>query len=279
MKARDITDAEFEALVIERSHEIPVVIDLWAPWCGPCRSLGPVLEKVAGERPDDFELVKLNVDENPQVASALGARSIPLVVAFRDGAPVSSFVGAQPESAVNQFVDAIQPTQADRKISAAVHEWESGNLDEAERLLRAVIETDKQHENARLMLARLLGESDRYEEALTLLQSMPTSGHDQVSHLMSALRMKMSSGGDVESLRGKVASNPGDIDSMIDLGKALAAGGSYDEALETLLAAIKLDPRYNEGAARRAMLDLFEVMGPDAPQTREYRRKLAGALF
>ena len=105
--ARDVTDAEFATEVLERSKEIPVVVDLWAPWCGPCRQLAPMLENIAEQRAGDFELVKINVDENPQVATQLGARSIPLVVGFRDGAVVSHFLGVQPESAINQFIDAV----------------------------------------------------------------------------------------------------------------------------------------------------------------------------
>ena len=278
-RTRDITDADFEVRVLERSKEIPVVIDLWAPWCGPCRTLGPVLEQVAAERPDDFELVKLNVDENPQVAGMLGARSIPLVVAFRDGQPVSAFVGAQPASAVRQFIEELRPGPADRKVAAAEQALSAGEVAQAETLLNEALTLEPRHVDASLLLARLLADGGRFEEALAALKALPSTGHDEVGRLMSEIRTSMSGGGDLDALRAALAANPDDLDAMVELGRALGAAGAYQEALETLLAAVTRSPAHDNGAARQAMLDLFEVLGAAAPETKEFRRKLATALF
>ncbi len=276
--ARDITDSEFEALVIERSKTKPVVVDLWAPWCGPCRQLTPILESVAAARPDDFELVKLNVDENPQVAAMLGARSIPLVVAFRDGKPVSSFVGAQPAGPVNEFIDSLAPSPADNKVNAAAVAASAGHLVEAEDLLTQAILLEPNHEAARLALAELLSELKRNDEALEVLQALPTRGQDAVAQLTAKIRLQMTAGVDVDALRERCSASPDDIDAAVELGRVLANQGQFDEALERLLTAVARNPEYDDGAARRAMLDVFALMGPDSSLTRDYRRRLAGAL-
>ena len=129
----DVTDANFEQVVIEGSKDRPVVVDLWAEWCGPCKTLGPILEKVAGERAGAFLLAKLDVDANPMVAGAFGVQSIPTVIAFKDGEPVNGFVGAYPEEAINQFVDLLLPTEAELEVEEAQAEAEAGDLDGAEQ--------------------------------------------------------------------------------------------------------------------------------------------------
>lgn len=277
--ARDVTDADFQSAVVERSHEIPVVVDLWAPWCGPCRQLGPVLESVAKARQGDFELVKINVDENPIVSRQLGARSIPLVIGFRDGSIVSQFVGAQPQSAVMTFIDSIAPTKADRLTSEAARARDAGNDEDAERLLNEALQEDRQHRNARLDLAELLVSQVRYEEALTLLQALPTKPNDAVGRLMAEIRTKMAIGSDdVETLQQRVDANPGNLDAAITLGKALGAERQYQRALDVLLDVVRRNPAYKDGEARQSVIDLLAVMGPDNTLTREYRQKLARVI-
>lgn len=277
--AREITDAEFQSAVVERSREVPVVIDLWAPWCGPCRQLGPVLEQAARERAGEFELVKLNVDENPQVAQMLGARSIPLVVAFRDGAPVSSFVGAQPLAAVNRFIDGLQPSDADLKVKAAATSRESGDVEGAEALLRDAIAIDPNHKAARLDLAELLANAERFDESLEVLRVLPSTGHDNVGRLMAEIRTRMAAGIDTEAIEARLRENPDDLDAAIELGKALVARGDHEAGLDTLLAALTRDPKYRDGAARQAMIDVFDTLGGASPVTREYRKRMSRALF
>jgi putative thioredoxin len=164
--ALDVTDATFEAEVLERSKEVPVVIDLWAPWCGPCKTLGPIIEKVVGETDGKVALVKVNVDENPGISQSFGVQSIPLVVAIRDGQPVDGFVGAYPEDAVREFVQKLLPTEEEETLAALV---DSGD----ELSLRQALELDPDNEDAVVNLAELLVQRGEREEALSLLARLP----------------------------------------------------------------------------------------------------------
>ena len=276
--AKDITDAEFQTAVIDRSREIPVVVDLWAPWCGPCRQLGPVLEDVAEARQGEFELVKINVDENPVSAQQLGARSIPLVVAFRNGAVASQFVGAQPRSAVMKFIDSLMPTKTDQLIAAATSARQAGDMAQAEQYLNEALSEDRQHKGARLELAELLVALERYEEALAALQALPAKPDDAVGRLMAEIRTKMAGDVDIADLKQRVDANPDDLDAAISLGQALGAERRFEPALDVLLDAVRRNPSYKDGMARQKVIDLLAVMGPDNPQTREYRQKLARAI-
>jgi putative thioredoxin len=276
--AKDVTDAEFATAVLARSREVAVLVDLWAPWCGPCRQLTPILEKVVASRRGDVELVKINVDENPVTAGQLGARSIPLVIGFRDGQAVSKFVGAQPEAAVRLFVDKFVPSQADRLVAAADKSREAGDTAEAEVLLGRALELDRQHKQARLDLAELMVLDGRYQEALTTLSPLASKGNDPVSRLMAEIRTKMAGSGDTAALEARVSANPDDLTAAVALGQALGAGKQYERALEVLLAALGRDPGYGDGAARQAIVDLLRVMGPENPLTREYRQKLATVI-
>lgn len=273
--AIDVTDETFASAVLERSAEVPVIVDLWAPWCGPCRALGPVLEKVAAEADGAFDLVKINVDENPVSASRLGARSIPLVIAFKDGQAVSSFVGAQPESAVRRFVTALLPSEEDRMVDDARRAIAQERLGDGEAILRAALVSNPRHAGARLLLARLLGDTDRTDEALEVLaKADPTP---EVEQLRSALRIAVSGAADLDGLRARFEA--GDLSAAVALASGLNAGGETEQALEILLEAVRGDPRPKECAARAAMLDLFNVLGGGDPRVRRYRSELARALF
>jgi len=278
-QVNDITDAEFEQAVIQRSSEIPVVIDLWAPWCGPCRQLTPILEKVAADRGEEFELVKLNVDENPEVAALLGARSIPLVVAFRGGERVDQFMGLQPESAINQFIDRIQPSEADKLVQQGMQLFEQGNKADAFACLRQAVSLERHHEDAHLVLATMLSSEGEHDQALTVLNAVPSNGHDAAARLQAEIRTQMAGSEDVAELQAEFERQPDDMEAGMRLAGALAAGADYQSALTLLLELISRDPGYNDGAARRAMLDVLEILGPGNDLTREYRRKLAKLLF
>ena len=271
---KDVTDATFIEDVVERSKELPVIVDLWAPWCGPCRQLGPILESVAEARAGEVELVKLNVDENPQVAAQLGARSIPLVVGFSNGQVAGQFVGLQPESGVNNFIDSLLPSEADQLVLQATALREAGQDAEAEAALGRALEADANHENAAIALARLLGDTGRRDDALALLGRFPSNGQDAVGRALAELRLGDT--GDLAALEARVAEVPGDQDAVISLGRVLAAAGNYERALDLLIELIEGDTG-NE-AARQAMLDLFGVMGGAHPLTRPYRSRLARTL-
>ena len=272
----DVTDAEFESKVVERSKEVPVVVDLWAPWCGPCRQIAPVLENLEQEYDGKFELVKINIDENPQVANALRAQSIPLVIGIRDGQIVNQFVGVQPPAAIREFLESVMPSEFEQLLVAVDYALQSGDIDTAEELLIKAEAMDAKHQAVRYCRASLHIVNEEYEDAITILSSLPSTGHDEVAKLLSEARLKSAAGSDLDSL--EAATKTGDMDAMIAWGRALAGQGEHEKALEILLTAVQKDPGWDDGAARRAMIDLFEVMGNSNPLTRDYRTKLSRLL-
>jgi putative thioredoxin len=237
----EATDQNFLETVIEESKTRPVVVDLWASWCGPCRTLGPILEKVAGERGGSFLLAKLDVDANPYTAGQFGVQSIPTVVAFRDGQPIDGFVGAIPEPMVNEFVDKLE-----------------GHLEDAEEKYREALEVDPTNGDARVGLARIYAETEREDLAReTLAPALPDP---EAERILAMLEVR-----DWANL-----TEPGTLASA----KRLAAQGMWREGLDAMLGALPDDPD-----ARQAMLEVFTVLGEDDELVAEYRRKLAAALF
>ena len=256
----EVTDDTFERLVIDESKQRPVVVDLWAAWCGPCKSLGPILEKVAAERGGAFLLAKLDVDANPFTAQAFGVQSIPTVVAFKGGQPVDGFVGAYPEQAVNQFVDAILPSPAEEEITEARAEEESGDVAGAEQGYREALANDGGNRDARVRLARILVDRGDLDEAREVIG--PALPDPEAERIASAIRVR-----EWERLAGSA-------DDGLAEAKRLAANHRWREALEWLLSSVQGTPD-----ARGAMVDIFNVLGEDDPLVPEYRRKLASALF
>jgi putative thioredoxin len=254
----EATDQNFVQTVIEESKTRPVVVDLWASWCGPCRTLGPILEKVADERGGAFLLAKLDVDANPYTAGQFGVQSIPTVVAFRGGQPIDGFVGAIPEPMVNEFIDGLMPTEAELEAEDALEEELEGHLDDAEQKYREALEVDPNNRDARVGLGRILAETDREEEARqTLAPALPDSEAERV---LAMLEVR-----DWANL-----TDPGTLASA----RRLAAKGMWREALDGMLGALPDDPD-----ARQAMLEVFTVLGEEDELVVEYRRRLAAALF
>jgi putative thioredoxin len=254
----EVTDADFDDVVVEGSKQRPVVVDLWAAWCGPCRTLGPMLEEVADERGGAFLLAKLDVDANPYTASRFGVQSIPTVVAFVDGKPVDGFVGAIPEPMIDAFVDRLLPTEADRVAEAAAAEEATGDVADAERRYREALEQDEDNRAARLGLGRVLAERGDDDEARKTLT--PLLPDDEAEWLLARIDV-------AEWAR---VTEPGTLASA----KRLAAQGRWREALDGMLGALRDDPD-----ARQAMLTVFSAIGEDDGIAAEYRRKLANALF
>ena len=239
----DIATADFEQEVIEASRQELVLVDFWAPWCGPCRVLTPVLEKVAADYAGRVKLVKVNSDENPELSSAFGIRSIPNVIAFRDGKAVSQFMGALPEGQVRAFIDKLLPPP-------------------------------------QLALAGRAIEEKRFEEAGRLLDEVkPNIDWDaQVGTLRQALAFARAGGGE-KDLAAKVAANPADLDSRLALAGALAARRDYRGALDQLLEIIHRDRAWKDGEARKQMLAIFNLAADDPDLVSKYRKKLSSALY
>jgi putative thioredoxin len=235
----DVTDATFPTEVVERSKSVPVVVDLWAEWCGPCKQLGPILEKVIGETQGKVVLAKVDVDSNRQTADAFQVQGIPAVYALKDGRIVDGFVGAQPEAAVREFVDRLLPTEAEDEQARLLDAGDEASL-------RAVLAADPGNEAAVVALAELLvgqGDPTSTEEALALLERIPESADTR-----------------------RVA-------ALARVG-APSAGDDVDAELEELLTRVKSDDD-----ARQRYVDLLEVLGADDPRTATYRKRLTSALF
>jgi putative thioredoxin len=276
----DAGEHDFESQVLERSKEIPVVVDFWAPWCGPCRTLGPLLERLADEYDGAFVLVKVNVDANPQLAAALRVQSIPMVLGFRDGTVVSEFVGALPESAVHEFLRRVLPTEADRLAAEAEQLLAADKQAEAEAACRAALEQDARCSRALVTLATILAGRGEVGAALELLDRVdPGPVRQSADRLAAELRIRNAGEEDEAALRAALTATPGDLDTRFRLAQVLAAHSHYPEALEEYLAIIRRDREFQDGAARRAMLDIFDLLGAGDGIVEHYRAELAKVLF
>ena len=273
---RDVDTADFPTAVLQRSREVPVVVDFWAEWCGPCRVLGPLLEKAAADYGGKFELVKVDVDRNQGLAAQFGVQGIPNVVAFRDGQPVNRFTGVIPEAALREWLDSIVPSEWDALVDEARDAALSGDLETAEALFRKVLASEPDNVEAATGLASLLISTGDTDQALRLLGRLPP--HPDVERLMAAARLNASPEIDIPSLEALLADDPNDEVARLDLAQALAAKGEFEPALDHFLKLVRMKGEFKD-QARLAMLDIFEVLGNDHPLTGPYRRQLTSALF
>jgi putative thioredoxin len=276
----DTGDSTFGRDVLERSMSVPVVVDFWAPWCGPCRVLGPLLERLANEHGGAFLLAKVNVDENPQLSQRFRVQSIPMVLGFRDGQPVAEFVGALPEPGVREFLLRLVPSEAELLAREAERLLSEGQASTAEKHLVQALELDPRCDRALLAMASLLAERGEAPRALELLERVGAGRYRaEADRLAAQLRVRASGGADEAALRARLAADPGDVQARFDLARHCAAVGRYDEALAQYLEIVRVDRRFQDDAARKAMLDIFELLGSDHPLVERYRSELAKVLF
>lgn len=276
----DVTDADFEQEVIERSKRVPVVVDFWAPWCGPCRALGPLLERLADEYNGAFHVAKVNTDENPALASAFRVQSIPMVIGLRDGQLADHFVGALPESGVRDFLSHLLPSESEQLAEEAAKQFELGHLAEAESTYRQALDRDPRTDSALVGLGTLLAERGDGEEALALLDRVgPGPSKQQADRLAASIRIRQSGAGDETALRSRVEENPDDLEARFALAQALAGAGRYEEALQHYLEIVRRDRGFRDDGARKAMIDIFDLLGPGNELADRYRSELGKVLF
>ena len=283
---KNTTTKDFLRDVIEASREVPVLVDFWAPWCGPCRQLTPILEKAVRGAKGAVRLVKLNIDEHPQIPGQMGVQSIPAVFAFQDGRPVDGFMGALPESRVNAFIarligDADGDTAAD--IEAAEEALAAGDLNAAAQLFGEVLQKDRENAQALAGLAKCYiktGDLTRAEQTLALV---PPAKADSaaVASARAALELsrKAPAAGEIDALRAKLAADSKDAQARFDLALALNAKGDRKGALDELLILVAKNRSWNDDAARKQLLQLFDAWGPSDPSTVTGRQRLSSLLF
>ena len=278
---KDVSEQNFEAEVLERSNQVPVLVDFWADWCGPCKVLGPVLEKLAEEYAGEFILAKVNVDENQGLASVFGIQGIPAVKLFKDGELASEFTGALPEPTLREFLSKFLPSAADKQAEKAAELEDEGKISDAKALYEAILEADPNHEKALLGMGRVAMSEGNQAAALEYLDkiSLVAEERKEADRLIARLKLQGGSAQNEAALREKVKSEPDNLAARFELAQALAGLEKYEEALNEFLTIVKTDRAFQDDGARKAMIQIFEVLGSDDPLTDKYRSELAKVLF
>jgi len=271
----------FEADVLERSHEVPVLVDFWAPWCGPCRVLGPVLEKLADEYSGKFVLAKINVDESPSLAGAFGVQGIPAVKLIKDGEIAGEFTGALPEPAVREMLSRYLPSEYDEQADEAADLEEQGKPAEAQAIYQSILDAEPTHAKSLLGLGRVMMNAGDRDGALETLERISPAAEERkiADRLIARLQLQGDQSADEATLRQKLAAQPDSLEARFELAQALAANEKFEEALSEFLDIVKSDREFRDDGARKAMVQIFDVLAPDNPLIDKYRSELAKVLF
>ena len=284
---KDTTEATFMADVVEVSQDVPVIVDFWAPWCGPCKTLGPMLEQAVIEARGRVRMVKINVDENQRIAQQLRIKSIPTVYAFFQGQPVDAFQGALPQSEIKAFVERVAGAAGDGGLAEALEAAESmlaeGAVADAAQTFAAILAELPDSAVALAGLARsylALGETDQVEALLnTAPPSMANAPEIDAVRAQLALAKQAADAGPVNELRARVEADPADLQARFDLATALHASGEVQAAVDELLDLFRRDREWNDGAAKAQLFTIFDALKPQDPIALNGRRKLSSLIF
>jgi putative thioredoxin len=279
----DVDKNSFDTIVIEGSKQAPVVVDFWAPWCAPCRALGPVLEKVADEYDGRFTLAKVNSDDNQEIAARYGVRGIPSVKAFIGGEVVDEFTGALPESGVRAFIERVVPSPAEELRDSAARVYaQTRDVEQALDLLSQAEKLDPKNEDARIDRAAILMDAGRHDEARKLIESLsPLARMDERVNALQA-RLDLAQGAaeapSEAVLKERIARDENDLEARLQLAHQYVARQDYRSALEQLLEVVRRDRAYGKDVARKTMLKVFELLGNQGELVSEFRKKLATVM-
>jgi len=284
---KDTTTQTFVKDVIEESRRQPVLVDFWAPWCGPCRQLTPILEKVIRAAKGKARLVKMNIDEHPAIPGQLGIQSIPAVIAFVNGQPIDGFLGALPESQVTAFVERLIKDRVGGEEKDLLKDADAaladGDAARAADMYGRVLQQDPGNTHALAGMARAYVETGALDQAKQMLALVPEAKHNEapVAAARAALELaeQATSLGPIAELEQKVAANPLDHQARYDLALALNAKGQRNEAVDHLLEIVKRDRKWNDDGARKQLVQLFDAWGPTDEATVSGRRRLSSILF
>ncbi len=283
----DSTDEAFEKDVLAASAKTPVIVDFWAPWCGPCKQLGPAIEKVVREAKGAVKLVKINIDEHPYFAQQLRVQSIPAVFAFKAGRPVDAFLGALPEGDIRKFVKKLLgdkgPSPIEQALEQAKEAFDAGDAPTAAALYAQILQHEPANAKAVAGLVKCQIAAGDLDAAAAMLADLPPelAKDAEIAAAKTALDVARQGekAGDVAPLRAKLEANPADHETRVALALALFAGGTAEEAIDQMLDLYKRDRNWNDGAARAQLVKFFEALGNTHPATIQGRRRLSSLMF